>query len=354
MKNIFKILMVFILPLLLINSCRDEADKNWSTPTTIKLYNASLSSNTLYPSMDNNTFRLVWDAIEGNTENYTIQIATNAEFTNPITFATTKTSPYTTTIKALNTSLLQAGYSPYAEKPVYFRVVSGSNVSNVISLGVTPYPVSIPVITNPVGGQLVGLDGNAPTATAVTVKWNDYDYGTLVHYTIEVAKKGSATFMELGTVDNAKELAVSNFALNEAASKLDLPVNVASEVDIRVTAKTESPGGIITKVSDIVTFKVTPYQPAYKDFYLVGGGTAVGWNAGGAQLLKNTQNLAEIYTYLENNGEFRFLGQQDWNPINYSLNTPGIKDAYKFFKTWSSNLTIGDCIYHGSCWGWCF
>ncbi len=334
--------MVFILPLLLINACRDEADRNWTSPDpSIHLYNTTLSSNTLYPSMDNNAFRLVWDPVAGASGNYTVQFSKTEDFKTPITFGTSATNTLTKPVKDLNTVLLQAGYSPYAQTMLYIRVINGTNVSNVISLGVTPYPVSVPVITSPSAGQPIVLEGNLPNATALTVKWTDYDYGTNVNYTVEIAKKGSIAFTPLGAVTNVKELVLSNFTLNEAASKLELPLNVASEVDIRVTAKTESAGGGISKVSELVTFKITPYQPAYKDFYLVGGGTAVGWNAGGAQLLKNTQNLAEIYTYLENNGEFRFLGQQDWNPINYSLNTPGIKDAYKFFKTWSSNLTIG-------------
>ena len=332
--------MVFILPLLLINACRDEADRNWTSPDpSIHLYNTTLSSNTLYPSMDNNAFRLVWDPVAGASGNYTVQFSKTEDFKTPITFGTSATNSLTKTIQDLNTSLLQAGYSPYAQTMLYIRVINGTNVSNVISLGVTPYPVSIPVITNPLAGQSVVLNVNTPTETALTIKWNDYDYGTDVNYLVEIAKKGSAAFSELGSVQNVKELVLSHFTLNEAASKLDLPVNVASEVDIRVTAKTEAPGGVITKVSDVVTFKVTPYQPAYKDFYLVGAATAVDWNAGNAQLLKNTQNKAEIYTYLQNGAMFRFLGQQAWNPLNYSLNTPGIKDAYKFFKTWSSNLT---------------
>lgn len=342
MKNIFKILVVLILPLLLINSCRDDADKNWTSPeASIHLYNTTLSSNTLYPTMDNNTFRLVWDPVASATGNYTVQFSKTADFKTPIVFGTSTNNTLVKSISELNTALLQAGYSPYAQTMLYIRVINGNQVSNVISLGVTPYPVSIPVITNPTAGQYFVLDAANPTATITTVKWNDYDYGAAAHYTLEIAKSGTTNFITLATVDNAKELEISNFTMNDAASKLDLPVGVAANVDLKVTVKTETAGGIITKTSDIVTFSITPYQPAYVDFYLVGGGTAVGWNASGAQILKNNQNISEIYTYLTNNGEFRFLGQQEWNPINYSLNAPGIRDSYKYFKTWSNNLTVG-------------
>ena len=207
--------MVFILPLLLINACRDEADRNWTSPDpSIHLYNTTLSSNTLYPSMDNNAFRLVWDPVAGASGNYTVQFSKTADFKTPITFGTSATNSLTKTIQDLNTSLLQAGYSPYAQTMLYIRVVNGTNVSNAISLGVTPYPVSIPVITNPLAGQSVVLDVNTPTETALTIKWNDYDYGTDVNYLVEIAKKGSAAFSELGSVQNVKELVLSHFTLN--------------------------------------------------------------------------------------------------------------------------------------------
>ncbi|MNY17420.1 hypothetical protein D3C86_1507380 [compost metagenome] len=32
------------------------------------------------------------------------------------------------------------------------------------------------------------------------------------------------------------------------------------------------------------------------------------------------------------------MGQADWNPLNYSIDAAGIKDAYKYFKTVSSNV----------------
>lgn len=339
MKNIFKILLVFILPLLLITACRDEADKDWTTPeATIHLYSTTLSSNTLYPSMANNNFRLTWDAPAGTAGTYTVQLSTTADFKTPIVLGTSTTNSYTTTIGALNTALLQAGYSPYSQTMLYIRVISGTNVSNVLALGVTPYPVAKPVITKPTSGQSLVLDGANPTATAATVTWTDYSYGVDANYSVEISPKGTGAFVSTGTTVNSKELIWTNFSLNDAVLKAGLPVGVSSEVDVRVTVTTSSAGGSIVKTSDIVTFKVTPYQPAYVNFYLVGGGTAVGWNASGAQLLKQTNEVSEIYTYLENNGDFRFLGQQDWNPINYSLNTAGIRDTHKYFKTWSSNL----------------
>lgn len=321
-----------------MTACREDADRNWTTPeASFKLHDTTLGATVLYPSMENNPYILTWDKVSG-AASYSVVVSSTADFAKKAVLGTSATNTLKTTVGNLNTAMLQAGISPYAPSTAYVRVENGSAVSNAISFTVTPYPVAKPVITQPTAGQSIVLDAAKPLVTAATVKWTDYTYGVDVNYTVEIAKKGSTAFMAAGSTVNTKELSWTNFALNDAALKLGLPVGAASEVDVRVTAATTSAGGTISKVSDIVTFKVTPYQPAYVNFYLVGGGTAVGWNASGAQLLKNTNEVSEIYTYLEQNGEFRFLGQQDWNPINYSLNATGINDTFKYFNTWSTNL----------------
>lgn len=341
MKKYIKYLSVLFAAVFIVTSCDNRADKDWTTQEpSFKLYDTSLGANVLYASMENNPFILTWDDA-GSSASYSIVVSAAEDFANKTELGTSNRNSFKTTIGALNLAMLKAGLNPYTQQTVYLRVENGKAISNTISFKVTPYPANIPIINNPTSGSSLVLDGSNPTATATTIKWTDYDYGTTVNYTLEVSKKGTGEFIALATVNNAKELEASNFLINEAASKLDLPVNVASEIDLRITAKTESPGGVITKVSDIVTFKITPYQPAYKDLYLVGGGSAVGWDASKAQLLKNSQNITEIYTYLENNGMFRFLGQKNWSPDNYSLNAPGVNDSYKYFKTWSTNLRSG-------------
>lgn len=337
MKNILKIALVLILPLLLLQACRDEADRDWTSPEpSFKLYDTTLGSATLYPTMESNPFILTWDKVSGASE-YNVVVSTDENFATKGSLGTSATNTFKTTIGNLNSALLQAGLSPYNAKMVYLRIENGTAVSNAISFTVTPYPVAEPVITNPTAGQSVILDAANPTAVATTVKWTDYAYAS-ANYKVEIAPKGSATFTEAGTTVNTKELSWTNFVLNDAALKLGFPVGIPSEMDVRVSASTESTGGIITKTSKTVTFKVTPYLPAFVDFYIVGGGTAVGWDASKAQLLKRTNEKSVIYTYLQNDGDFRFLGQQDWNPINYSLNAAGIKENYKYFNTWSSNL----------------
>lgn len=344
MKNILKFLSLVLIIPFFINSCASEDYRDWETAEpSFTLYDTTIGSNVLYPSMENNTFRLAWDNTVGTAASYDVVYSTTSDFAVKIKLGTSTTNSYTTTIGALNTALLQAGYNPYSLKKVFFRVEAGTNVSNAISFDVTPYPVSVPVITAPTAGSSFTLSQSNEDTVITGVNWTDYESygGVKVTYKVEVAKKGTSVFETVGTVENVKTLSLTHKMLNDAVLKVGLLEEVEGEVDLRITAQTTTVNPIDLS-SNVVTIKVKPYKQVYVPFYLVGGGTAVGWNASNAQLLFAEENLSTIYTYLEKNGQFRFLGQQDWNPINYSLNTDGIRDSYKFFKTWSSNLAKAD------------
>lgn len=301
MKNILKFLSLVLLIPFFINSCANEDYRDWETAEpSFKLYDTTIGSNVLYPSMENNTFRLAWDNTVATAASYDVVYSTTSDFAAKIKLGTSSTNSYTTTIGALNTALLQAGYNPYGLKKVFFRVEAGTNVSNSISFDVTPYPVTVPVITAPTAGSSLVLNAANPDAVVSTVTWTDYNtYGVDVDYLIEVAKTGSTAFENAGTVKNLKSLEWTNKSLNDAVLKLGLVADVESSVDVRVTATTKSTGGTINKVSELVTFKVTPYV-AFKNLYLVGDATAAGWNP-------NNNNQA-IYRDPSNTNKFYFTG----------------------------------------------
>ncbi len=303
MKNIFKIISIFLLIPLVFNACRDDQyDNNWkSAEPSFTLYNTTLTSNTLYPTMENNPFRLTWDNTTGASGDFSVVYSTTSDFKTKIVLGTSKTTSYTTTIGALNTALLSAGYSPYTTKAVYMRVEVGDKVSNAISFDVKPYPTAAPVITAPVVGAEILLNGAAPDDVITTFTWSDYNnYGVNVTYLIEISKKGANNFSTLGSVMNTKSFEATNKVLNDAVLSAGLEANVKGEVDVRVTATSKSTGGTITKVSNIVTFKVTPYV-AFKNMFLVGDATAAGWNP-------NNNNQA-IFRDPSNVNKFYFTGK---------------------------------------------
>ncbi|WP_081871776.1 SusE domain-containing protein [Chryseobacterium sp. FH1] len=337
MKNIIKLLFASFFVVLTTLACTDDADRDWTKPeASFRLNDTSLGSNILYETMKNNPFVLTWD--KASSSDYTIVFSDTEDFANKVTLGTATTNTFVTTVGDVNSKLLQAGYSPYASKSVYIRIESGAEVSNAITFAVTVYPVAGPIITAPTAGSALVLNSADQTAIATTITWNDYsNYGVDVKYLVEVAKKDATTFTSIGEVTNVKSLAVTNKDLNTAIVNSGATMNQPNDIDVRVTASTTSTGGSIGLKSAIVTFKVTPYQVDYPNFFLVGQASAAGWDAATSISLHKNDNFAEIYTYLEP-AEFRFLGQADWNPLNYSIDADGIKDAYKYFKTVSSNV----------------
>jgi hypothetical protein len=342
MKNIFKLFLASVLVTLIFVACDNDADRDWTTQeASFELKDTSLGANNVfYETMKNNPFTLVWESA-GSGE-YSVVISSKEDFSAKTELGKSTQNTFTTTIGDLNTKLLQAGFSPFTSKTVYVRIEKGSEISNTITFGVSTYPVSGPVITAPTNGSSITLNSANQSEIATTITWSDYSsYGSDVVYTVEIAKKGATTFSTLGEVTNTKSFAISNKDLNTAALTVGAIVNVETELDFRITAKTNfSTPGIELK-SAIVTAKLTPYQVDYPDFFLVGGATAAGWTPSAAPKLYKHDNISEIYTYLQPEN-FRFLGQKDWNPLNYSIDLPATDADKRYFKTVSSNVEFGN------------
>ncbi len=314
MKNILKLLMVFLLPLLVFNACRDDADRDWTTPEpSFKLYDTTLGANVLYPTMAANPFILNWDNAVGGSGAYSIMVSATPDFQTKVELAKSETNTVKTTVGALNTVMLQAGLNPYSSQTAYLRIERGTEVSNTISFAVTVYPANGPVITNPTAGSSLVLDAANPTVTATTISWTDYSYAGDVNYNIEIAASGSSTFYSLGTVKNVKMLAVTNVAFDQAVLKTGAVANVASNIDLKVTATSESAGGVLVKTSDLVMIKVTPYQ---LESFLYAPGAYQGWNPPTAEALRSATSNGIYLGYInftDPNSEFKITPARTWD-----------------------------------------
>ena len=303
-----------ILPLLLINACRDDVDRDWTNPeASFKLYDTTLGAAVLYPTMDSNPFILKWDNATTGSGSYSVVVSSTEDFKNKIELAKSETNTLKTNIAALNTALLQAGFSPYTSQSAYIRIERGTEVSNFISFPVTVYPVNKPVITNPTAGSSLVLDAENPTAVATTITWADYSYGVNIKYNVEIAASGSSTFYSLGTVQNAKQLEVSNLLLDQVVLKAGALANVATSMDVRVTATSISTGGTIVKVSDLVTMSITPYQ---LESFLYAPGAYQNWSPETAEALRSATSNG-IYVgyinYTQPNSEFKITTARNWD-----------------------------------------
>ncbi|WP_370901536.1 SusE domain-containing protein [Chryseobacterium gossypii] len=203
--------------------------------------------------------------------------------------------------------------------------------------------------------QAVLGEGTKPTLSAdattlVLLKDNEADKAVEFTWTnpvfdIQVALANSLEFAEAGTnFQSAKSVDITATDLSAVYTvgdfnKIMLDAGFLPGTATQIEVRLKSSVGNISLYSNVIAMTVTPYLTEFPSFYLVGDASAVGWNAGSAQLLYKKDNFSTIYTYLESGKTFRFLGQQDWNPVNYSLDVSGMNDNYKYFKTWSTNLS---------------
>lgn len=313
MKNIFKTIFASLVLALLFVACKDDADRDWTTPeASFKLYDTSLGSNVLYETMKSNPFTLTWDKT-GSSE-YNVVFSTTADFAAKATLGKATSNTFTTTVGEVNTKLLAAGLSPYASSTVFVRIENGSEVSNAISFAVTPYPVAIPVITAPTAGKVLALNGATPDANAITFTWADYaSYGVDVKYLVEIAKKGSTVYFPVATVTNTKSYPITVKDLNTLVLKTGAQAAAASDVSLRVTATSVSTGGTIVKVSDLVTFNVTPYEMLS---YLYAPGAYQGWSIDTANtLVSATSNgiYSGFINFTAGNLEFKVTPARAWD-----------------------------------------
>ena len=303
MKNIFKLfLMSFVFTLTAI-ACTDDADRDWTKQeASFNLHDTSLGANTLYATMENNPFVLSWDASTEVQAPYSIVVSTTEDFSSKVELGTSDKTSYKTTVGHLNTVMLQAGANPYKAQTVYLRIEGNGGFSNAIKFDVTPYPSNGPVITAPTSGSSLVLDADKAAELATTITWNDYaDYGVKVIYNIEAALKGSTEYKSFGTVENLRAFEVTGVMLNDMAINLGLLPEQAGDIDIRVSATTQTTG-VIVKESAPVTISVTAYESNVM-LYLIGDATAAGWD--------NSNGNVNMYPLLGNKNaptQFTFTG----------------------------------------------
>ncbi len=188
------------------------------------------------------------------------------------------------------------------------------------------------------------LDQNFPDNPALTVSWSaaGYSVPVSVNYTVEVsADEKFTTPTEISKItESNKTVTYTVSQMNTAAQGIGLVPDVQAKMYLRI--KSYLGNGSLESVSNVTSLMITPYKLVYPDFYLVGAASYVGWTATSAQVLYKVDNKSMIYTYLEKDQNFRFLGQKDWSPLNYSIDESGTDEASKYFKSTSSNIVFAD------------
>ncbi len=155
MKRIYK-LSCLILPIIAFafftTSCEDDSEVFTATETDpITLSELAITSIELDPvNVNNAAVTFVWtqaDYGQQASENYSIEISSDEEFTNPVVATTISgNNTVTLSVSELNSAAGNAGLFPFVWETIYARVVSTIGTqdslpvsSNVISFDVYPY-----------------------------------------------------------------------------------------------------------------------------------------------------------------------------------------------------------------------
>lgn len=187
------------------------------------------------------------------------------------------------------------------------------------------------------------LDKNYPDNPVLNVNWSQATYSVPVEVGYKIEASATEDFKNafvLGTVAQSVRTATYTVSqLNAAAQTIGLMKDEEGKMYLRVSSNLGT--GFMSAVSNVTSVMVTPYALEYPTFYLVGSASYVGWEAGLAQELYKKDNMSYIYSYLQPEN-FRFLGQQAWSPLNYSIDNPGTDAALRYFKQTSTNIGFAD------------
>lgn len=180
---------------------------------------------------------------------------------------------------------------------------------------------TIPVVLNDLAITTIELDPVNTSNQAMTLNWTEADYGQQVSvtYSVEISRDEAftnATIAAAVTGNNVATLSVSD--LNGAAGAVGLAPFAWNTLYARVISSIGTPTALPI-ASNSVTFEVFPFfNYSFDEFYLVGDGTAPGWNPdnNNTPLFRDASNAKKYYyTGYFSAGEFKVLetiGQ--WQP----------------------------------------
>ena len=188
-----------------------------------------------------------------------------------------------------------------------------------------------PVVDSSLNGASYTLTKETKDTLMAEFKWSpaNYSFKAAVKYDILIDIQGN-NFKDailFKSIDSTA-LKITQEEFNNWSKLKSLQTEIEHSLEAQIVASIH--GDIDTLKSEKFSFKVTPYLDVVQSpqLFLVGDACAAGWNASNAIPLYKKEQFSTIYTYLEKSGNFRFLGQQDWNPLNYNFGTFATKPDY--------------------------
>ena len=330
MKNFLKLFSILSLLFVVVN-CDDNSDVKFIAPGdsfAITSPNSGASVILDGTNNENVAITIVWEDNYTEATSYSVEMSTDEEFTSSVLLGTSSNNTLSMTADELNAVLIANDIPAFEETTLYFRVMAGTQMTEVINLVLSPYPENNPVITSPDSTFEVVLSDITESETAMAVTWDDPDFSedtsVIIDYYVEFVQAGTdfsgGSLVSYQTSERTLDL--THGQLNDSALSLGLAIDTAAGLDIRVRSIIETASGDLERISDLVTVTVTPYETALPPIlYVVGGGvegTGWGWTNPVEFPLQGAVYSANINLTTVSDGAFRFFLQQDWNPDSYN------------------------------------
>ncbi len=322
---------------LLLGSCEVEESLTLTRPdAAFTLNTPGISTVYLNFALPNNpAFTISWNDELNSGTDYTVEMATDAEFTSPATLGSTSSSNFTMTVDAFNNAINGAGVTNFNNIGIYMRVKSGGNVSNTILMLVTTYPVDAPTFSGVADGDafVLSLDNN--DALAVTFGWNDPILDSSlpidIEYILEAALPGTdfAKTIEAGKVKNMNSISLTNAQLNTIAIQAGIPVDTAGNVSFRIRSiiTDKASGTVLERIATPITINITTYLTVLdlSTTWGIVGSAANDWGATPDLPLFKTDVDGVLNAYVNlKDGEWKFRENNDWgNNLGSDSSTGG-------------------------------
>lgn len=321
-KNLSYLLLSFTL---LLGSCEVEESLTITSPgASFTLDTPGISTVFLNFALPNNpAFTISWKDELNSGADYTVEMATDADFTTPFTLGATNNSNFSMTVDAFNDAINNAGVTSFRDVAIYMRVKASSNFTNSILILVTTYPVEAPIFESIADGDVFVLTLDSNDAEAVNITWNDpileSSLSVDIDYVLEAAAPNTdfAMPIEGGTVKNMNAISLTHAQLNAVAFQTGIPVDTAGNLEMRLksTITDAASGSILERISTTVTINVTTYLTVLdlSTTWGVVGSAANNWGATPDLPFFKTDTDGVLNAYVNLiDGEFKFREDNDW------------------------------------------
>ena len=195
-----------------------------------------------------------------------------------------------------------------------------SNDPDIINIS----PVSVGNINTPAQGDSFTLNPfETTTNTAITISWDEADYGeqTGITYTIEFALSNTSFQPSVVVGSTTNNFLVMNIIeLNSASVGAGLAPFLEGSIDIRIKASVGTQSGL-AQYSEPISILVTPFTTDLPRIAVPGNHQ--GWDPGSAEQLSASAFGATDYEgYVWLDGEYKFLspdtsGNFDWGTTDW-------------------------------------